>query len=304
MDLRRSLWKVAAASVGVYAVLILAGDAQALAENAWEFEWVYLVAAVGFFGASVSLRILRYNMWLRTIIPGITYTETARYYVAGLAFLVTPARMGEAVISVFLKDRFGVAKSRTVPLVLLERFYDLIGLLALLAVGMAYVEFSPLLLAIPLAAICAATFVAGRRKTMEKVISLVGRVRFLSKFAPDAAESSGTLHSLTRPKFFAASAGMGAVIPSIDITGAYLIATGAGLGVAFSDFVFVIASSVIVAALSMVPGGLFVAEGGQIGLLTGLYGVDYSKALLFSLLYRLSFTWLLTAVGFVFLKRL
>ena len=290
--------------MGVYAVLILAGDARSLAESAWEFEWPYLPAAVGFFAASMSLRVLRYSVWLRTIIPGITYAQTARYYVAGLAFLVTPARMGEAVISVFLKDRFGVAKSRTIPLVLLERFYDLVGLLALLAVGMAYVEFSPLLLAVPLAAICAATFVAGRRKTIERVLSLAGRVRFLSKFAPNAEESSGTLHSLTRPRFYAFSASMGALIPFIDIAGAYMLATGAGLGVALPDFVFVISSSVIVAALSMVPGGLFVAEGGQIGLLTGLYGVDYTKALLFSLLYRLSFTWLMTAVGLAFLKRL
>lgn len=304
MDLRRSLWKMAAASVGIYAVLILLGDARALAGEAVEFEWAYLPAAAGVFVASVCLRILRYNMWLRTMIPGMTWAATARYYVAGLAFLVTPARMGEAVISVFIKDRYGVAKSRTVPLVLLERFYDLIGLLVLLAAGMAWTGFSPWLLAVPLAAVCAATVVAGRPRTMESVIALAGRVRFLSRFAPDPAESSRTLHSLTRPRFFAASAATGTAVPLIDISGAYLIALGAGLGVALPDFVFVISGSIILAALSMVPGGLGVAEGGQIGLLTGLYGVEYAKALLFSLLYRLSFTWLLTGVGLAFLRRL
>ena len=304
VDVSKYLWKIALASVAVYSILILAGDAPQLAGGLEGFGWQYLPLALGIFSASVSVRALRYHLWLRTMVPGITYKDTARYYVAGLSFLVTPARMGEAVISIFIKEKFGTAKSRTVPLVLLERFYDLVGLSVLLAASMTYSEAEPVMLALPASLIAAALIISGKKCLVERILARIGKIKFLSKFAPDAAESSDTLHSLTRPRFFAISAGMGTVIPLMDIAGAYMLVLGLGINLAFPEAVFAISVSVIVAALSFVPGGLFVAEGGQIGILTGLYGVGYAQALLFALMYRISFTWFLTGAGIVFLKRI
>ena len=304
MDFSKSLWKIALASVAVYSVLILAGDAPALAGVLDGFQWGYLPLALGIFSVSVSVRALRYHAWLKTMVPGIGYLETARYYVAGLSLLVTPARMGEAVIYIFIKERFGTAKSRTVPLVLLERFYDLVGLSVLLAVSMTYSRSEPALLALPAALVAAALLVSGRKDLIERLLARLGRIRFLSKFAPDAAGSSQTLFSLTRPRFFAFSAGLGTAIPLLDMVGAYMLILGLGVELAFPEAVFAISVSVIVAALSFIPGGLFVAEGGQIGILTGLYGVGYAQALLFALMYRMSFTWFLTGAGIVFLKKI
>ena len=304
MDISKYLWKIAVASVAVYSVLILAGDWPQLAGTLDGFGWHYLPLALGIFSASVAVRALRYHMWLRTMVPGISYKDTAKYYVAGLSFLVTPARMGEAVISIFIKERFGTAKSRTVPLVLLERFYDLVGFSALLAASMTYSESEPAALALPASLIVAALIASRRKGLAERVLARVGRIKFLSRFAPDAAESSATLSELTRPKFFAVSAGMGTVIPLMDITGAYMLILGLGIDVALPEAVFAISASVIVAALSFIPGGLFVAEGGQIGILTGLYGVGYAQALIFALMYRMSFTWFLTGAGIVFLKKI
>ena len=304
MDVSKHLWKIAAASVAIYSVLILAGDWPQLAGSLGVFQWHYLPLALGIFSASVAVRVLRYHLWLRTMVPGISYKDTARYYVAGLSFLVTPARMGEAVISIFIKEKFGTAKSRTVPLVLLERFYDLVGLSVLLAASMTYSDSEPALLALPASLIAAALIVSRRKNLVERMLARIGRIRFLSKFAPDAAESSTTLSELTRPRFFAISAGMGTAVPLMDMAGAYVLMLGLGIDLAFAEAVFAISVSVIVAALSFVPGGLFVAEGGQIGILTGLYGIGYAQALLFALMYRVSFTWFLTGTGIVFLKRI
>ena len=304
MNVSKYLWKIALASVAIYSVLILAGDWPQLAGGLEGFGWHYLPLALGIFSASVSVRVLRYHMWLRTMVPCITYKDTAKYYVAGLSFLVTPARMGEAVISIFIKEKFGTPKSRTVPLVLLERCYDLVGLSVLLAVSMTYSDSEPVLLALPASLIAAALVISRRKNIVESALARIGKIKFLSKFAPDPAESSTTLSELTRPKFFAVSAGMGTVIPLMDMAGAYMLVLGLGIDLAFPEAVFAISVSVIVAALSFVPGGLFVAEGGQIGILTGLYGVGYAQALLFALMYRISFTWFLTGAGIVFLKRI
>lgn len=304
MDVSKYLWKIAVASVAVYSILILAGDWPQLAGTLDGFQWHYLPLALGIFSASVAVRALRFHAWLRTMVPGISYKDTVKYYVAGLSFLATPARMGEAVISIFIKERFGTAKSRTVPLVLLERFYDLVGLSVLLAASMTYSDSEPAILALP-ASLIAAALIASRRKGLaERALARMGRIKFLSKFAPDAAESSATLSDLTRPRFFAISAGMGTVIPLMDIVGAYVLILGLGIDIALSEAIFVISVSVILAALSFVPGGLFVAEGGQIGILTGLYGVGYAQALLFALMYRMSFTWFLTGAGIVLLKKI
>ena len=169
---------------------------------------------------------------------------------------------------------------------------------------MTYSDSEPVLLALPASLIAAALVISRRKNIVESALARIGKIKFLSKFAPDPAESSTTLSELTRPKFFAVSAGMGTVIPLMDMAGAYMLVLGLGIDLAFPEAVFAISVSVIVAALSFVPGGLFVAEGGQIGILTGLYGVGYAQALLFALMYRISFTWFLTGAGIVFLKRI
>ena len=60
-------------------------------------------------------------------------------------------------------------------------------------------------------------------------------------------------------------------------------------------------SSLIVGALSFIPGGLGVAEGSLIGLFS-LQNIDFSEAIVIVVLIRFFTLWFSTIVGFVALK--
>ena len=48
---------------------------------------------------------------------------------------MTPGKLGEAVKALLLRESRGIPAARTAPIVIAERFTDLVGLLLLAAVG-------------------------------------------------------------------------------------------------------------------------------------------------------------------------
>ena len=77
-----------------------------------------------------------------------------------------------------------------------------------------------------------------------------------------------------------------------------------GFGISTIDLLSTISSyssSLIVGALSFIPGGLGVAEGSLIGLFS-LQNIDFSEAIVIVVLIRFFTLWFSTIVGFVALK--
>ena len=77
-----------------------------------------------------------------------------------------------------------------------------------------------------------------------------------------------------------------------------------GFGVNTIDLLSIISSyssSLIVGALSFIPGGLGVAEGSLIGLFS-LQNIDFSEAIVIVVLIRFFTLWFSTIAGFIALK--
>ena len=77
-----------------------------------------------------------------------------------------------------------------------------------------------------------------------------------------------------------------------------------GFGISTIELLSIISSyssSLIVGALSFIPGGLGVAEGSLIGLFS-LQNIDFSEAIVIVVLIRFFTLWFSTIVGFVALK--
>ena len=50
---------------------------------------------------------------------------------SGFALTIIPGKVGELVKSQLLKTKFGIARSKTVPIVILEQFYTAVGIVTL-----------------------------------------------------------------------------------------------------------------------------------------------------------------------------
>ena len=85
-------------------------------------------------------------------------------------------------------------------------------------------------------------------------------------------------------------------------TAAFFVIQGFGINtIDLLSMMSTYSSSLIIGALSFIPGGLGVAEGSLIGLFS-FQNIDFSEAIVIVVLIRLFTLWLSTIAGFVALK--
>jgi len=65
----------------------------------------------------------------------VTAGHSFLIFLAGFSLTVTPGKLGEAVKALLLRESHGIPAARTAPIVIAERFTDLVGLLLLACVG-------------------------------------------------------------------------------------------------------------------------------------------------------------------------
>jgi glycosyltransferase 2 family protein len=303
MELKKSVWTFAIISVCIYVILIVLGDINSIKNNIQKFSWKYLIFAIGFFLLAILIRIIRWNFWFHKIDPSVSRRASTLFYLSGLAFSITPGRVGEAIRSYFIKRDHGTTQSKTVPLVLVERFYDLIGLLVVLGITLIFVDFNKTIMIIPITLVSVFFVLTQKKSVMKKILLKVSKIKFLSRFAPNAEESADTLYQMFHFKNFIPSTLLGSLLVFIDILGAYMIILGLLIGLDLAKSTLIISVSVIAGALSFIPGGLGVQEGGLLGLMT-IDGVEYSKALVFVILYRITSTLVMTVIGVVTFRKI
>jgi len=61
-------------------------------------------------------------------------------YIAGLAMIVTPASSGSVIKSYILNKKFGYAYTKTVPVVITEKYHDLLAPLSVIALMLIFID--------------------------------------------------------------------------------------------------------------------------------------------------------------------
>ena len=79
-------------------------------------------------------------MLLKSLGINMTIKQSLEIYFAGLAFGITPAKIGEVVKSYILKKNHSQPISKTAPIVFIERYYDLVGIILISLIGIWFVN--------------------------------------------------------------------------------------------------------------------------------------------------------------------
>lgn len=241
-----------------------------------------IVALVSITAGWLFLRFLRWQFLLRRVGVRIPVRPSFRIYLAALAGTATPAYVGETVRTVFTQRRFHVPIRVTLPVLVLERVYDvaaitLVGMLATWSLRGS---------ALGLAILAACVLVAGGTIRIALraggTAAVVGRLR-----DPGTAATTLLLSvlawSLASLLFVTSAHGLGAGLPLGAGVRVYTIATLAG------------AATLLPAGVA-VTGSVAIVQLGQLGIPTSDAVTLVSMARLFS-------TGLALAVGVTFLWR-
>ena len=115
--------------------------------------------------------------------------------------------MGELIKSQLLKTKFGIPRSKTVPIVILEQLYTLIGLIVVSFFGIWFFELGAYVIGLFTAVLALAFILISSKKVFFKMIAILEKRKFTSKFIEPLSLSYDTIKkSMRGPIVFYATA--------------------------------------------------------------------------------------------------
>lgn len=271
--------------------------------------WV-AAAACGLSLANYLIRFVKWERYLKLLDIRLERGTSFLIYMAGFAMGVTPGKMGEVFKSWMIRRVTGVAIHKSAPIVVAERYTDLLGYLILVAIGgiATLPEYEWAFWAT--FGLCAVgLFLAGSKAFSRFVRRLVSKTPYFWRLAPHVEGSFRSTRVLLSPREIVLPTALSVVSWGCECAGFWLIADA----LTEQDFpflfaVFAYAFSAVAGAVAIVfPGGLIITEG-ALGTLTrrklqelGDLSLDVarSKAAGAALVARLCTLWFGVAIGMI-----
>ncbi|MDZ4774464.1 MAG: lysylphosphatidylglycerol synthase transmembrane domain-containing protein [Planctomycetota bacterium] len=305
----RGLVYVVIASVVLYGAFALSADAGNVLEALRRFPPWILGAAMSLSFANYLVRFVRWRMYCARLSIELEPKTSFLIHLSGLALTVSPGKMGEAFKSLLVRRITGVPVAVSAPIVLAERFTDLLAFLVLIAIGASASESGQSWIVWSTSALCASLFAFVVSTRLQRVfVRTLASSKAGSRFVPKIEEALASSRTLLAPS--------GLILPTLIATAgwslecfAFQLVAGAFVdgGVPFLFAAYTFALAAVAGAVAFIfPGGLGVTEASMGGLLRRRYvasglGVEAAAASAVSatILIRLATLWFAVLVGVV-----
>ena len=296
----RSALIFAVAGVALYGAATLASDYRTIVTSLLGFPLDALALVLVLVCIGWLLRGWRFFYYLQQAKQPVPLGYAISAFLAGFALTGTPAKLGEAVKGVFLKQDYNIPVTRVVGIVMIERLMDLWGVLLLGSFSlMMFRGWRGLFLLTGLAVLAGGAFLCMER-LYRPVLERLARISYLKWVSEKALTILLTGRDLMTPRIFVVGLIVSAIAWGMEAISLYVILHALGLPVTVLQANFVYCFSTVLGAVSMLPGGIGGTEAGMIGLLAFL-GVSYTDGLPAVILIRLCTLWLAVLVGLGFM---
>ena len=293
---------VIVAVIGLYAAFLIASDINTIFDKISYFKIEFIPIILLLITSGWFTLFFRWHLLLRNAKIFIPIKDSFLILTSGFALTIIPGKVGELVKSQLLKTKFGIARSKTIPIVILEQFYTAIGIVTLSFLGIWYFELGVYVLGIFTAGLVFAFLLLSSRKTFNKIMSLLGRRKFTSKFVePLSSSYDGVKNGIRGPISLFAS-GLSILFWMIEAISIYFILLAFGVEtIEFLTIVSTYTTSIMLGILSFLPLGIGVVEGSLASFFT-MHGIDISLSLTIVVVIRLFTRWYGVSFGFIALK--
>jgi uncharacterized protein (TIRG00374 family) len=283
-------------ALAVYIAMGIYADISQLTLAIRSFKWPYFFLLLLFTSIGYFLRYLKWDIFLKTAGVSLPFKQNFFVFISGLSMIVTPGKIGEVWKGWLIKEISGDDLSKTIPVVILDRVTDILSLIILSAFGiLSYKEGINLL--VLLLILIVIFYISIRSKTLSGwIIGIFGK--FSEKYSPNIKTMHETFQKVMKPKLFITLSLLNAVAWFCECLGFYCVVLGFNqrLSVPLSVFIFSFAS--LAGGVSMIPGGIGLAEATIAGFLQ-LNGFSPALAIGAALIVRLGSFWYGVVLGFV-----
>jgi len=289
-------------SIAFYSIFLFLSDVSSLELSSISFKYEYTFVILIFVVASWIPLYLRWRLLCKNLGLKISFRDDFLIYIAGFALSITPAKVGELLRTQILRDKSGIQRTQTTPLIFIEKFYDLLGAVIVSSIGILYFPQIGIIVIGGFVLSIVIFILFSSKITFDKSIIILSKFKFTKKFTEPLSKSHEILKTSTKIKILAPSIIL-SVLYWLTISFAVFFVLKAlsidSLG--FVEIASTYASSLFLGALSFLPGGLGIAEASFTGLLN-LQGISLSMAAIIVIIVRLFTLWFGVVIGFIALK--
>ena len=302
MKLDNRLILVLVAVVGIYAIFLFVSDYNIISEKISNFKVNYLPLILFLVTASWIPLIIKWHFLLKNSEVDVPLTKSIAVFFSGVAFEITPGQIGALIKSQILKTSYNIPRTKTVPIVIVEKVYDLIGAILASVIGIIILGMEIYLIAIAISVLAFIFFFMYHKPASELFFNRITKLKFFSKHIENISGFYEIVQKSTNVR--AATICILLALAYWFMVSAAAYYTLISFDVNILDYLKVLAiysTSTLLGAISFIPAGIGITEGSIAGLFT-LNGIDVSTALILAVMIRIFTLWYSVSVGFIALK--
>jgi glycosyltransferase 2 family protein len=302
MENIRKIILIIITTIIIYAIFLLITDINKILDKIINFNIIYVPVIITLVIVSWVIVYIRWHLILKTIDVSIPHSVNFQLFLAGGALGITPGKVGELFKSQILKDKFNIPRTKTAPLFILEKFLDVIGAMVVAVFGIWFLpEIGYLVIGGLISLIFIAKIITSK-KLFLKALDFLKHFKFMNKFIVPLSSSHENLSNIIYKKEMISFIFLSILYWVVIGCAAYFVLLGLDIDtIGLINTISSYSSSLIIGAISFIPGGVGIAEASLIGLFT-LQGTELSEAIVVVVLIRLFTLWFSTVSGFIALK--
>jgi len=302
MKLDNRIYVVIIATISLYFIFLVISDLGEVYAQLNKMDTNYLPIILLLIPLCWIVLFTRWNLLLKNSNIHVPVKDNLKIYMSGFALSITPGKVGELIKSQLLKNKFGIPREKTAPIVLVEQLYNIIGIVGVSILGIWYFEFGTQIILIAASLLGITLILISSKRLFEKFLTLLSRIKFLSQYTSTFSNSYDVLRKSTRGWIVVYASALSIAFWLIESVIAYFVLLSFGINhIEFLSVITTYTSSIILGVASFLPLGIGVVEGSLAGFFT-LQGVDVSIALTLVIFIRIFTRWITVSAGFVSLK--
>jgi uncharacterized protein (TIRG00374 family) len=276
----------------VYSLAVALSGVPSAGLSAPRLETIGLCAAIVV--VSYEARALRWAMLLRFLRVDLSMLVSHRSYFAGLSMAVTPGKAGELLKPHLLREKEGVAIEKSLACLLFERFTDLLAAFVILAAAATTINLGLAAVASLAALLTFILFTSSGK--LRILFGFTARVKPLRRVSEAATASLSEFEILLRPTPFIVAFSIASVSWLLEASVLYVLLQDLGAAASPTVTLAAYALGSIAGAVTLLPGGIGLAEGSIAGTLVVL-GVPAAPAVAGVILVRIFTLWMPLVLG-------
>ena len=288
--------------IGLYSILLSFSDLNLISDQLANFKTEFLLPILILVTLSWFILFARWQILLKNSNIIIPLRSSFTIYISGFSLQFIPGEAGEFLKAQLLKNKFGISRSKTSPIIITEMLYNAIGLVALSVISIWFFEFTIYIFVIFSILLILVFYLINNKKYFLKVINKFLKIRFFKKYAEPMSESLEIIQNLTKGKVLLYSVMLSTFFWFVECIAIHLLLLSFGIDtIELFTLAPMYSSSIILGVVSFLPFGLGVFEGSLAGFLS-LRGIDISISFTVVIIARIITRWYSVFVGLITLK--